>query len=773
MRHKNLQHGSLSIDYSALFNCIQFSVKHKILQSLFAVLIFFFFLSDTTKAEELIWPIDYYKIISSTFGEPRSGRFHYGVDFKSGGTTGKKIYAVGDGYISQVRTSPYGYGKALYIQLDSGEIVLYGHLSKFLSEIEDMLFRLLIQKRSYDIQWWPEPNEFRVKKGQVIAFSGDTGSGAPHLHLEIRDENNNPLNPMAQGLKIRDTIPPSINSVVVIPLDNKSSVDGFPVARWYDFSSPNTTPIFLSGRIGIAASVWDTVNDSKNLLAVYQISLAVDSSIIFLKCYNTLSYLFNRYGSLDYLSGEFYGGNGSVSALFRRNGNFLDIYEGNGILIDTTPESINHKKITIRARDYANNQANRTLPVAFGKRPIFQYCGYNGDGKIRIAGRHTSGVLDHAELWKYGDDLEWNIENTYFILDKQCDLNIELPQSQSKYKVILVAQDSTESLPVTLKFNPAITSQDNPAELKIFTDMLHDRIIVRINSEHLLSSIPIVRVEKNGIMDDQSHCPVSDGETSWITAIPLQQPDKIDMRIYVSAYDQSGNLLHTESEIDITVLNEFSNSRIYAPDSLMTLDVDPGALYRSAPARVIHEHINTSNGLKQVSQGYRIIIGDEPLKNSIHVNLTLDSDPPEKAALFITNGNENTNNNTKWRFVSSERKGNVFHGDIGSTGCLAVLTDTTPPYVMPTSPKPGSTIKSRKPLLRAQVQDKGSGIGGSDSIKMSIDSIPIYGEYDFEAHRVSYILHNNLQPGKHTVKVTVTDRLGNAKTKEWTFRIAE
>ena len=101
------------------------------------------------------------------------------------------------------------------------------------------------------------------------------------------------------------------------------------------------------------------------------------------------------------------------------------------------------------------------------------------------------------------------------------------------------------------------------------------------------------------------------------------------------------------------------------------------------------------------------------------------------------------------------------------------MVDRLKPYVRASTPRPGSTIKSRRPLLRARVQDKGSGIEGSDSISMSIDGIAIYGEYDYEADWVSYRLHNPLSYGNHTVKVTVTDRMGNSQTRSWKFRIEE
>ncbi|MFC1542195.1 M23 family metallopeptidase, partial [Candidatus Latescibacterota bacterium] len=729
--------------------------------------------SVTAAAEEIIWPIDYYQHISSSFGEPRPGRFHYGVDFKSGGVTGKKVFATGDGYILQARTTPFGYGKSLYLKLDSGEIIVYGHLSKYLPEIEDIFFNLRIREKTYDVQWWPKAQEFRVKKGQVIAYSGDSGGSTPHLHLEIRDENNDPLNPLAQGVNIRDTISPRINSALLIPLDKHALVDGYPVPKWIDFSNSNTAPVNLSGRIGVAASIWDTVNNSNNLLGVYRASLAVDSNIVFSKQYDTLSYLYNGQGALDYLPGEYFGGKGTVSALFRREGNFLNIYDGNGILIDNNPESTDIKTISIKASDYAKNETIRTFSVKFANKPIFEYCGYTSEGNFRIAGIINSGVIDRAELWENGGNNGWKLADTYFIMKNKCDINFKIPQSQSKLKVILTAEDSTESVPVILRYNHDKASAEKTAELNVTTELLHDRIIARINSNRILSSIPIIREEKNGATSERIICSVPTGETSWIASIPLPETGRYDNLISVSAFDISGNKIHAETEIDVTVLNASSQTIAYSADSLMTLEVPPGALYRSASMIISNERVNKLNGLKQVSGGYRINLGDIPLKNAIRVKLALESEPPEKAALFQSNGNGDSNNANNWRFISSEREENVFFGDIAGPGCVAVLSDTIPPYVLSKSPRSGGTIKTRKPQLLAYVEDKESGIEGSDSFKMSIDSIPIYAEYDFARHTISYTLHNDLSPGMHSVTLSVTDRVGNIKTIEWSFRIAQ
>ncbi|MCD6308257.1 MAG: M23 family metallopeptidase, partial [Candidatus Latescibacteria bacterium] len=135
---------------------------------LLLLLAIFFPPSSSLRSDEhddVPWPIDAARRISSSFGEYRPGRFHMGLDLKSNGVTGRKVYALGDGYISRVRTSPFGYGKGLYIKLDSGGTVVYGHLSGFLPEIEDELFAMRIRNGTYDVDWSPTPDRYRVGKG--------------------------------------------------------------------------------------------------------------------------------------------------------------------------------------------------------------------------------------------------------------------------------------------------------------------------------------------------------------------------------------------------------------------------------------------------------------------------------------------------------------------------------------------------------------------------------------------------------------------------------
>lgn len=140
------------------------------------------------------YPTDYFRspldipiILAGTFGELRSNHFHSGLDIKTQQREGLNIYAAADGYISRIKVQQYGFGKALYITHPNGHTTVYGHLKKFNKEIQEYVKSIQYKKEKYGIgSLFPDPEQFPVKKGDIIALSGDTGgSGGPHLHYEI------------------------------------------------------------------------------------------------------------------------------------------------------------------------------------------------------------------------------------------------------------------------------------------------------------------------------------------------------------------------------------------------------------------------------------------------------------------------------------------------------------------------------------------------------------------------------------------------------------
>lgn len=89
------------------------------------------------------YPVSYFQsplniplYLSGTFGELRSNHFHAGIDIKTNQQQGLPVHAAADGFVSRLKVSPWGYGKALYITHPNGYTTVYAHLRNFNEEID-------------------------------------------------------------------------------------------------------------------------------------------------------------------------------------------------------------------------------------------------------------------------------------------------------------------------------------------------------------------------------------------------------------------------------------------------------------------------------------------------------------------------------------------------------------------------------------------------------------------------------------------------------------
>ncbi|HTI09278.1 MAG TPA: M23 family metallopeptidase [Puia sp.] len=160
-------------------------------------------------------PLDISLQLAANFGELREDHFHMGLDIRTKGREGLPVYAAAGGYISHVKVALTGLGKALFVTHPNGRMTVYGHLERLTPELA-----AIIQQRQYAAESREQeldlpPGRFPVEKGQLIGYSGNTGSSlAPHLHFEVRDSHTgNNINPLPGDFTIPDDIPPVISGL--------------------------------------------------------------------------------------------------------------------------------------------------------------------------------------------------------------------------------------------------------------------------------------------------------------------------------------------------------------------------------------------------------------------------------------------------------------------------------------------------------------------------------------------------------------------------------
>jgi hypothetical protein len=249
-------------------------------------------------------PVDFRMLLSGTFGELRTNHFHSGIDIKTAGAEGKPVYAIADGYVSRIKVSAFGFGKALYITHLNGYVSVYAHLSRYNDPVASAVFQEHYRQESFEIEMFPAKDEFPVKKGDVVAYSGNSGSSAgPHLHFEIRDEGSQkPINPLLFGYDVKDTRKPRIAAVKIYPADENARIDGLNKAvkssveifsGQYRLNS--SRPFEVNGNISFGIQVYDQLDDSDNKNGPFSVRLLIDSSEVFHAMLESFSFDETRY----------------------------------------------------------------------------------------------------------------------------------------------------------------------------------------------------------------------------------------------------------------------------------------------------------------------------------------------------------------------------------------------------------------------------------------------------------------------------------------------
>ena len=224
-----------------------------------------------------MWPLDVRINLSSSFAEFRPGHLHAGLDIRTFGREGIPCLAVDDGYVSRLRASHFGYGKAVYLKLASGETIVYAHLAEYSARIDSAIYDAQLRSNRYRVDIYPDPADLPVKRGEIIGYTGRTGTVAPHLHFEVRNEREQPINPLDVGWELPDTIPPLLRRIKWYPLTKESRVNGWcsaDVARLTQVGSTTCASVDtmeVEGSVGLAVDVIDRLSTSSGKLAPYRV----------------------------------------------------------------------------------------------------------------------------------------------------------------------------------------------------------------------------------------------------------------------------------------------------------------------------------------------------------------------------------------------------------------------------------------------------------------------------------------------------------------------
>ena len=306
-------------------------------------------------------PIDAPFDLSGTFGEFRS-RFHTGIDFKSRGVQGQKIFSIEDGFVSRIEVNTYGYGKVIYIDHPNGYTSVYAHLRNFSLELNSYIKSELYKSQKNSIKKFPKKNEFIISKGSLIGYSGNTGrSFGPHLHFEIREtKNQDAINPLMFNYKYIDQERPIIRGLYIINEEN-SLVKKLPMRKKISKLNDSTyisDIIEYNGKIGLGLDIYDI--QYKNLYnqnGIYKVELFIDSILSYSYQMDKIKFSENHFKKIMYDYQSLIERNKKVLKIYTpRNSNlsFLKKNSFDGII---NSEDFKDSSITIKISDWNKNSS--------------------------------------------------------------------------------------------------------------------------------------------------------------------------------------------------------------------------------------------------------------------------------------------------------------------------------------------------------------------------------------------------------------------------------
>ena len=546
------------------------------------ILLLSLFINDLKSQSNQNFVMDLPINLSGTFGELRTNHFHSGIDIKTNRVEGLNIYSYEKGYISRIQVSTYGYGKAIYITHPDGKITVYAHLSKFSEKIQNYVKDIQYKRKKFAIKVYPKESEILIEKNEIIGYSGNTGSSSgPHLHFELRDKNNMPVNPLKyRNIEIIDTIIPSLKGVYYKELkyNNGKLEDNYSRFKKIKFIENDngkylTDTLYTNGVIGFGVNSFDLMNNSNNVYGLNKIITKINDSVNFKINFDKFSFdewtYINTYVDYAYFKRT----NDKIQKLYIENINPLNLYDrslGDGALKlnDSKNILINYKIILF---DFNNNTTVINIPIVFTdqrKEEIFQKKGNiniqnNLDKKIRLENyfvEFKKGTFDYnTSLTISESNNTINIDNDTIPLRKPFTIKYSLKNiDDSRKKYLYLAMKGPKNYHYFIsseKFNDSIIGHAKKlGKFKILTDSIPPDInFYNLKNDQWISNRKKLTIKIN---DNESGIKSFNGwiNNKWIL---LEYESKKNMLTY--DFEDKVNSNDSKNELVVSVKDNCGN----------------------------------------------------------------------------------------------------------------------------------------------------------------------------------------------------------------------
>jgi hypothetical protein len=777
--------------------------------------------------DTLLWPARTEPGLTSSFGEYREGHIHAGIDVKTWGRVGVPLVAVADGSIRRVRTSPWGYGKALYLELASGETAVYGHMDRFTSEIEEEIHRNQQEEGRYTVDLWFPAGRRPVRGGEVVGYSGETGTDAPHLHFELRDPQNRPLNPLNHGIVVKDTIPPVIQAIVLRPIGGLARLDGGVLARDFIAQSRGRGRYSLrerpqvEGAVAVGLVGYDLMDGVWNRYSPYRMVLEVDGRTVFETRYDFFDLAVTADIHLDRDYRHMVRTGTRAHTLWHQSGNRLPFYgaygEGAGILDGLAPGA---HHLVVSAVDAAGNRSTLEAEIVLNRPPRIEVkvpepvdraqdvldltAGdpndpYPNGLEATVSDLDGDPVTVSVEEWT-ADGWRRRVEGLQ--PDGQGRLRIEAnvlqatsPDPSGAFR--LRATDrwgrSTTTLPWPLGPVRSVESGPGTAPGAGQVSMASPGPVPGNETDAL--RIGLERYEGFLLLAARSHDPIPgrvtfsvqvsesdvrvlegipDGEGTYRAVFPLEPTEARRLEITARFLPLRGRMRQVETHFEAMPVAADRPAELSSEDGRFQLTIPAGTFLADdfVELRAGPPLVRPVEGLVLLSPIYVTGPEDVLFRGQARIRLQTDARPPgvrpAQVGLYTAWQEEGV---WGWVYLGGALEGGALRADIGGFGTFAALADTAAPTIRLLSPGDGSVVRNGRPRIVFEIIDAASGFDDERQFVLRIDGRPVVPRYDPPRDQLIYTPWEPLVPGNHTIELEVTDGASNTARLQARFTV--
>ncbi|MBR9978311.1 MAG: M23 family metallopeptidase [Bacteroidetes bacterium] len=569
--------------------------------------------TSSTDWNDYLWPTDASTRRTSDFAEFRATHLHAGIDVSTNNRTGYNVFASRDGWLHTAYFQPGGYGWFLVLRHHDGFHTCYAHLDRYSEKVRDAYRARLIQAgRSWGRIGFDDDTVW-VRKGEVIAYTGSTGAGPPHLHFEIRDPDYNPVNPgLSPNLRPVDSLPPEIRQLMLVPLDATSSVDDSYEQRLFNpAGTDNTyriaaTPV-LRGRIGIMLRAHDRAEGATDYPTPYSITLYVDDVETFSTVSNRFQDSLGFHIRIDRDHNLMRARKGEFRKLYREEGNLLETYAPHhpeAGMLSAARVGVGEKLLRIVARDLAGNTSTLQWRVMIAAPVDLAYSREGTTLTLRTSGDCASLLLEGKNSGTSDVIRQWPGEVS--AMGVTADV-----RSYSARGVRAVTVDRFGNRFVHATWSTA-DPRSTAARLYPRRWFAYDQIVYVLKAAAPFFSPPAIRIRQGEREGEGVLIPVDDNEYRAVLNTWPGFSGKAHIEVRYSIGEKE--LVWTD-ELTAHHINATLGGQLRSEDSRFVMSFAPGDVHRSMLFTV--ECVTGSN-----ESSYRIEPSDQPLAGRPLVSIT-------------------------------------------------------------------------------------------------------------------------------------------------------